>query len=157
MGGSRYAARAVGMLLLAGAVLVLLSLTLPHPGGVDAQALAAIAAGMAIAGALCFELCDRVPLWLTHATLAATAVATCGLMWFSATAVGQFGTIFVWVVLVAAYYFPIRATATHLAWMLAVYGLTMAAIADTGGYSPLTRWLFTGISLVVVALITTAL
>jgi diguanylate cyclase (GGDEF)-like protein/PAS domain S-box-containing protein len=145
------------MLLLAGAVLVVVSLALPHPSGVDATALTAIAAAMALAGALSFELCDRIPLWLTHATLGATAAATCGLMWFSATAVGQFGTIFVWAVLVAAYYFPPRTTAAHLGWMLAVYGLTLVEIADTGGYSPLTRWLFTAISLTVVALITTTL
>lgn len=157
MAPGRYAARAVGMLLLAGAVFVVVSLALPHPRGADETALAAIAAAMAVVGALCFELCDRVPAVLTHAILAATAVATCLLMWFSGIAVGQYGTIFVWATLVAAYYFSPRVLAAHLAWLLLAYGVTLLAIADTGGYSPLTRWLFTAISLTVVALITSAL
>ncbi len=157
MAPGRYAARAVGMLLLAGAVFVVVSLALPHPSGADETALAAIAAAMAVTGALCYELSDRMPAALIHGVLAATAIATCLLIWFSGIAVGQYGTIFVWVTLVAAYYFSPRVVAAHLAWLLIAYGATLAAIEDTAGYSPLTRWLFTTISLSVVALITSAL
>ena len=157
MDPGRYATRAVGMLLLAAAVFVVVSLALPHPSGADETALAAIGAAMAMGGAVLFELCDRVPAALTHAVLAATAVATCLLMWFSGIAVGQYGTIFVWATLVAAYYFSPRALAAHLTWLLLAYGATLVAISDTAGYSPLTRWLFTAISLTVVALITNAL
>lgn len=157
MAPGRYAARAVGMLLLAGAVFVVVSLALPHPSGADETALAVIAAAMAVVGAICFERSDRVPAPLIHAVLAATAVATCLLMWFSGVAVGQYGTIFVWATLVAAYYFSPRVLAAHLAWLLIAYAVTLLAIADTAGYSPLTRWLFTAISLTVVALITSAL
>lgn len=157
MDPGRYAARAVGMLLLAGAVLVAVSLALPHPSGTDAAALAAIAAAMALAGGLCYRLCGRMSPAATHAALAATTAAASLLSWFSGIAVGQYGTIFVWAILIAAYYFSARATAAHLAWMLATYGAMLLAIDNSAGYSPLTRWLFTAISLSVVALITHAL
>ena len=133
MDPGRYATRAVGMLLLAAAVFVVVSLALPHPSGADETALAAIAAAMAMVGAVLFELCDRVPAALTHAVLAATAVATCLLMWFSGITVGQYGTIFVWATLVAAYYFSPRALAAHLTWLLLAYGATLVAISDTAG------------------------
>jgi diguanylate cyclase (GGDEF)-like protein/PAS domain S-box-containing protein len=157
MAPGRYATRAVGMLLLAGSLFVVVSLALPHPSGADEVALAAIAAAMALVGAFCFERCDRLPVPIAHGVLAATAVATCLLIWFSGIAVGQYGTIFVWGTLVAAYYFTPHVAAAHVAWILVAYGVTLAATADTAGYSPLTRWLFSAISLSVVALITTAL
>ena len=82
-------------------------------------------------------LARRVPLVVTHLALAATAAATGLLTYESGVAAGQYGSIYVWVMLVAAYFFPRRVAIAHLAWMLAVYAVTLAVVESTAGYSPL--------------------
>lgn len=149
-------ARAVGALLVAGAGLVELSLVLPHPEAND-SALLAIAGSMFVTGLICLTLYRRIPLVVTHLLLAATAAVTGLLIYESGVAVGQFGTIFVWAMLIAGYYFPRRVAFAHLAWLLAVYAATLAAVDSTAAYSPLTRWLFSAISLSVVVFLTSAL
>jgi diguanylate cyclase (GGDEF)-like protein/PAS domain S-box-containing protein len=153
----RSEARAVGALLLAGAGLVALSLVLPHPSGGNTRALIAIAAAMAAAGLLSWFLARRVPPAATHLVLAATAVLTGLLIWESGVAVGQYGSIFVWGTLVAAYFFPRRLAIAHLAWLLTVYAVALAAVESTAGYAPLTRWLFSAVSLTVVMALTSAI
>ncbi len=151
----RAEARATGALLLAGAGLVVLSLALPHPSGGDTAALVAIAAAMALGGLGCWFLARRVPLWATH-LIVATAVALAGLLVIeSGVAAGQYGSIFVWSTLITAYFFPRRIAVAHLAWLLAVYGATLAVVESTAGYSPVSRWLFTAVSLSGVMLLVT--
>jgi diguanylate cyclase (GGDEF)-like protein/PAS domain S-box-containing protein len=153
----RSEARAVGALLGAGAGLVGLSLVLPHPSGADTPALVATAVAMAAAGMLCWFLSRRVPVAVTHLVLAGAAAATGLLIWKSGVAAGQYGSIFVWGTLVAAYFFPRRVAIGHLAWLLAVYAVTLAVVESTAGYSPLSRWLFTAVSLSVVMALTSAI
>jgi diguanylate cyclase (GGDEF)-like protein/PAS domain S-box-containing protein len=148
----RSEARATGALLLAGAGLVALSLILPHPAGGHEIVLAGTAAGMALAGAAVWFLASRVPLALVHLLLAGTALVTCVLFWEAGLAVGQYGTIFTWGTLISAYFFSRRAAALHLAWLLFVYAVALAAVEGTGGYSPVTRWIFSVVSLTVVML-----
>jgi diguanylate cyclase (GGDEF)-like protein/PAS domain S-box-containing protein len=143
-------ARAAGVLLLGASVFVGLSLVLPHPEGGDLAALLATAGAMALAGLLCWVLAPQIPLLGTHAIIAATVVATGLLIVESGVAVGQYGSIFVWATLVSAYYFPRRIAAAHLAWLLLVYAGALALVESTAGYSPVTRWLFTAVSLSVV-------
>jgi diguanylate cyclase (GGDEF)-like protein/PAS domain S-box-containing protein len=149
--------RAVGALLLAGAALVALSLVLPHPSGADTPALVGIALGMAAAGLISWFLSPHIPVGAVHLLLAGTAVAAGLLTWESGAAVGQYGSIFVWGTLIAAYYFPRWVAIAHLAWLLAVYVVVLVAVESTGGYSPLTRWLFTVVSLTVVMGLTSAI
>lgn len=146
-------ARAAGVLLLGGAVFVGVSLVLPHPDGADTAALLATAGAMALAGALCLLLASRIPPLGTHAIIAATVAVTGLLIVEAGVAVGQYGSIFVWATLVCAYYFPRRVAAAHLVWLLAVYAGALALVESTAGYSPLTRWLFTAISLGVVMML----
>ncbi len=145
-------ARATGMLLMAGAGLVGLSLILPHPAEGHSIALTATACGMALVGFVCWFACARVPLLLTHLLLAGTALVTGVLIWEAGLAVGQYGTIFVWGTLISAYFFPRREAAMHLAWLLLVYAGSLAVVTSTGGYSPVTRWIFSAVSLTVVML-----
>jgi diguanylate cyclase (GGDEF)-like protein/PAS domain S-box-containing protein len=152
----RSEARATGALLLTGAGLVALSLSLPHPSGGDNAALAGIAAGMAVSGLALWFLARRVPLALTQAALAVAAALAGLLTYESGVAAGQYGSIFVWVTLVAAYFFPRRVAIAYLAWILAANGVTLAAVESTAGYSPLTRWIFTAVSLSVVMALTSA-
>jgi diguanylate cyclase (GGDEF)-like protein/PAS domain S-box-containing protein len=150
-------ARAVGLLLVAGAALVVLSLVLPHPSGGDTTALIAIAVAMSAVGAACFLLARLVPPAGVHAILAATAVATGALFLASGVAAGQFGSIFVWATLIAAYFFSREVAIAHLAWLLLVYALVLTQVDSTAGYSVVTRWLFTAISLTVVMLLINAI
>jgi diguanylate cyclase (GGDEF)-like protein/PAS domain S-box-containing protein len=140
------------MLLLAGAGLVALSLILPHPSGGHIIALCATAAGMAVVGGVVWFLAPRIPLWLVHLLLAGTALVTGALFWESGLAVGQYGTIFTWATLISAYFFTRRAAAIHLAWLLLIYAGALAMVESTGGYSPVTRWIFSAVSLTVVML-----
>jgi diguanylate cyclase (GGDEF)-like protein/PAS domain S-box-containing protein len=153
----RSEARSVGALLLAGAGLVGLSLALPHPSGGNAGALIGTAIAMSVIGLSTWLLARRIPLAVIHLVLGATAVLTGLLIWESGVAVGQYGSIFVWGTLIAAYYFPRRLAIAHLAWLLAVYAVTLGVVESTAGYSPLTRWLFTAVSLSVVMALTSAI
>jgi diguanylate cyclase (GGDEF)-like protein/PAS domain S-box-containing protein len=153
----RSEARAIAALMLASAGLVVLSLALPHPSGANTPALVAIAVAMSAAGLACWSLASRVPLAATHLLLALTAGLTGLLIYESGVAAGQYGSIFVWGTLIAAYFFPRRAAFAHLAWLLAVYAVTLAVVESTAGYSPLTRWVFTAVSLLVVMVLTSAI
>jgi diguanylate cyclase (GGDEF)-like protein/PAS domain S-box-containing protein len=148
-------ARAAAALLVASAGLVALSLALPHPSGANQAALTLTAAAMAIAGILCALFVSRIPRLGVHAILVAIAALTGFLILESGIAVGQYGTIFVWSTLVSSYFFPRRIAAAHLLWLLLVYGAVLAEVQSTAGYSPLTRWVFTFVSLTVVMLMIT--
>lgn len=154
---SRTRARASAALLVAGAGLVAISLILPHPEGADHAALTLTALAMAVAGGIVWLFAGRVPNWGVHLLLAGVTAVTCLLIYESGIAVGQYGTIFVWTVLVTSCYYPRRVAAAHLAWLLATYGATLLLVENTAGYSPLTRWLFTLISLTVVMLLITGI
>jgi diguanylate cyclase (GGDEF)-like protein/PAS domain S-box-containing protein len=148
----RSEARATGTLLIAGAGLVALSLILPHPDGADTAALVITASLMLCAGMVNRLLWREVPLAAAHVILAATVALTGVLIIESGIAAGQYGTIFVWATLIAAYFFPRRVAIAHLVWLLAIYAVSLAVVENTAGYSPLTRWLFTAVSLTVVML-----
>jgi diguanylate cyclase (GGDEF)-like protein/PAS domain S-box-containing protein len=154
---SRTRARAVAVLLVAGAGLVAISLLLPHPAGADEFALVLTALGMAVAGGIVWLLSSRIPGPAVHLLLGGASVVTCLLIYESGISVGQYGTIFVWVTLLTSYFLPRRIAALHLAWLLASYGLVLLLVENTAGYSPLTRWLFTTISLSVVMLLMTGI
>lgn len=154
---SKTRAKASAALLVAGAGLVAISLVLPHPEGADHVALTFTAVAMALAGGIVWALSGKVPGWGVHVLLVAIAAVTCLLIYESGIAVGQYGTIFVWSTLVTSCYYPRRIAAAHLAWLLLVYGTTLLLVENTAGYSPLTRWLFTLISLTVVMLLITGI
>jgi diguanylate cyclase (GGDEF)-like protein/PAS domain S-box-containing protein len=153
----RSEARAAAALLLAGAGLVTLSLSLPHPSGANTPVLISLAVGMAVAGLALWALSRRIPLLLTHLALAVAAVLSGLLTYESGVAAGQYGAIYVWIALIAAYFFSRGVAVAHLGWIFVVNGFTLAATESTAGYSPLTRWIFTAISLTVVMTLTSAI
>jgi diguanylate cyclase (GGDEF)-like protein/PAS domain S-box-containing protein len=150
----RSQARAVGALLGAGAAFVGLSLVLPHPSGGNTTALILTATGMAVAGLLCWIGAEGISTPVTHGVLVLTAAVTGLLIYESAIAAGQYGSIWVWATLIAAYFFPRRVAALHVIWILVVYAVALAVVPSTAGYSPVTRWFFTAVSLNVVMLFT---
>jgi diguanylate cyclase (GGDEF)-like protein/PAS domain S-box-containing protein len=152
---NRTRARAAAALLVAGAGLVALSLILPHPEGADEVALSLTAAAMALAGGIVWLFARRIPTAAVHLILGGVVAVTGLLIYESGIAVGQYGTIFVWSTLITSCFFSRRTAALHLAWLVAVNGLVLVLVENTAGYSPLTRWLFTLISLTVVMLLIT--
>ena len=150
----RSLAKAIAVLLALGAGFIVLSLALPHPSGGNDGALALIAGGMALGGGLCWLLSARIPVTAAHAILAGAALANAGAITASAVAAGNYGSLFVWSMLISGYFFPRRVAIAHLAWILLLYAGTLATVESTAGYSPLTRWLFTAVSLTVVMLLT---
>lgn len=148
-------ARAAAALLLASSGLVALSLALPHPSINDSRDIVTAAVTMGALGLVCSVLVTRIPCAAVHAILAGV-VATTGLLVFeSGVAVGQYGSIFVWATLISSYFFPRRTAVLHLAWLLLVYAIALIGVESTAGYSPLTRWIFTAVSLTVVMLLVT--
>ena len=154
---SRTRAQAAAALLVAGAGLVAISLVLPHPEGADHVALTFTALAMALTGGVLWLFAGKLPAAAVHLVLGGISAVTCLLIYESGIAVGQYGTIFVWSTLVTSCYFPRRIAAVHLAWLLLAYGTTLLLVENTAGYSPLTRWLFTAISLTVVMMLITAI
>lgn len=152
-----WVARAAAALLIVGAGLVFLSLALPHPSGADEAALLVTAGGMALAGLVAMALAGRIPFAGVHAIIAAAVAVTGLLIYESGAAVGQYGTIWVWAILIASYFFPRRIAIVHLVWLLAVYAVTLGLVENTAGYSPLTRWIFTLVSMTVVMLLVTGI
>jgi len=153
--GGSVEARAAAALPVAGAGLVALSLILPHPSGGDQAAVAVTAAAMAFVGALLSFFVARINRLAVHAIIAAVVAATGLLIYESGVAVGQYGTIFVWATLISSYFFPRRIAIAHLSWLLVVYAVALAGVESTAGYSPLTRWVFTAVSLTIVMLLIT--
>ena len=154
---ARTRARATAALFVAGSALVAISLVLPHPSGGDETALSFTAIAMAVAGGIIWFAAEKIPGIGVHLLLAAVTAVTSLLIYESGIAVGQYGTIFVWGTLVSSIYFPRRIAALHLAWLLLAYGTVLLLVESTAGYSPLTRWLFTLISLTVVMLLITGI
>jgi diguanylate cyclase (GGDEF)-like protein/PAS domain S-box-containing protein len=148
----RAEARATGLLMLAAAGLVAMSLLLPHPSGGHMVALTATALGMGLVGLLTFFCSSWLPSAASHVLLGGVVLVTGVLFWESGLSVGQYGTIFTWATLISAYFFSRRDAAIHLAWLLLVYAGSLAVVENTGGYSPVTRWLFSAVSLTVVML-----
>jgi len=153
----RWEARAAAALPIAGAGLVFLSLALPHPSGGDEAALLITAGAMVLVGAVAMAFAGRLPYLGVHAIIGGAVGVTGLLIYESGAAVGQYGTIWVWAILVASYFFPRRLAIAHLAWLLAVYAVALDLVESTAGYSPLTRWLFTFVSLTVVMLLVTGI
>lgn len=146
------AARAIGILLIAGGGIAALSVALPHPASVDEIALLLTAAPMILVGSLVWAFATRVPLLATHALLATASLLVGAMNLEAAVAAGIYGSIWVWGTMMAAYFFTKRVAAAHLAWTLLVNAVTLAIVPSTAGFSPLTRWLFTAISLIVILL-----
>lgn len=145
-------ARAVGLLLVAGALLGILSVALPHPGSVDETALVLTAVPMAVVGALVRAFAAQVPTAVSRTLLAAAPVLSGVFTLEAAVAAGIYGSIFVWTTMVAAYFFPKRIAFAYLGWTLAIYAVTLAVVPSTAGFSPLTRWLFSAFSLSLILL-----
>jgi diguanylate cyclase (GGDEF)-like protein len=143
-GDTRLIARVMGVLYGTGAALVLISYLLPHPPASNDGAILALAGVAALVSAGLFGFAPRLPSWLLQVIIGLGSLLISLSIYFAGQP-SAYAAMFIWVVLVSAFFFPGRPTAVQLAWLLAAYAVVLFSIPSTG-YSPLTRLLLTAIA-----------
>ena len=141
----------LGVFYLAGAILVLLSLILPHPEGAESSGLLGIAVLATVVGGARLIWASHARMWSVHAVLAVGTALISLCVYFSGVAAGVYSAMFVWVVLVAGSFFGRPAVAAHVAWIMISWGVTLLAVEDLTGFSAITRWTLGSLVLVVAA------
>jgi diguanylate cyclase (GGDEF)-like protein len=152
----RLLARITGTLFLCGAGLVAMSLALPHPASLDERGLAVVIPLAGLTGVFLMWFPRRLPSWVLHGAIGFGSLLICICVYYAGVASAIFPAMFVWVVLISAYFFGGRGVAAHLVWLLGVYAVVLAIAPSNGagGFSPLTRWLVSALVLAVAAIVT---
>jgi diguanylate cyclase (GGDEF)-like protein len=145
--------RVLGVFYLAGSLLVIASLFLPHPAGANSAGLLAVASAALVGGYGSLFAAKNVRIWTVHAVLAFGTVLICLCIHFAGVVSGIYSAMFIWVVLVAVSFFSPRAVVAHIAWILLAWGLTLTTVMEPTGFSDITRWTLGGFVLVVSALV----
>jgi len=150
----RLLARVAGILYLCGAVLVGMVIALPHPASVDDRGLVILIAVATTVGIVMLAYPRTFPTGVLHGVVGLGSLLICLCIYFAAAVVAIFPSMFVWVVLMTAYFFGGWGAMGHLAWLLIVYGLALALTPEQAGISGVTRWVVTAFVLAIAALIT---
>jgi len=141
-------ARISGILYACGALLIVVSLALPHPDSVSPGPLYGIAATATIIGAALYRFSSRVPAWLIHTCLVVACVLVSLCTYFSGIAAGFYSMMYVWVVIVAACIATRPYLVLHTTWLMFTYGIALTALeGKSAAYSPVTRFVLTGFAL----------
>ncbi|MGA7398227.1 MAG: GGDEF domain-containing protein, partial [Solirubrobacterales bacterium] len=143
------------MLYLAGVVLVVLSVVLPHAQDANTRGLCAIAGFAAVVGGASLLWPDRARPWMVHAALAAGTGLVSLCIFFAGIATGLYSPMYIWVVLLAASFFSRRAVAAHLIWIVFTWGLALALVDERTGFTAFTRWTLGSFVLTVTAAVMT--
>lgn len=146
-------AAVVGLLYVAGGLLVTLSMLLPHPEQADMEAILAVALLALALGPALLLWRARVGVAGLHAAIALGSGLICLVIYLSGVAAGVYSAMFVWIVLLTAYFFPGRAAVLHLGWLVGAYGASLLMLGQSAGFSPGSRWLLTSLALLVASLI----
>ncbi|HEX2128155.1 MAG TPA: GGDEF domain-containing protein [Solirubrobacterales bacterium] len=151
------ATRVLGVLYLAGATLVSLSVLLPHPAGTIRVGLWSIIAIGITFGSAAIAVAPGARDWVPHALLAfgTTCISLC--VFFAGVAAGVYSSMFVWVVLVAASFFSGRQVAAHVLWIVVSWGIVLGLVEASSGFSSVTRWILGSFVLVVTAFVMTGI
>ena len=147
-------ARIIGLLYLAGGLLVGISLAFPHPANVNVTALGVLVAGATMIGVGMIGFARAFDVRAVHLSIALGSLIVCLCVYFAKATAEGYGTLFIWVVLVSAYFFPGRGAAAQLAWLLAANAVTLALLPSTTGFSPFSRWLITAVTLTIASALT---
>jgi diguanylate cyclase (GGDEF)-like protein len=137
--------RVLGVFYLAGALLVLLSVLLPHPTLANEAGLLGIAGTAFLIGNASLIWARHARVWTAHTVLAAGTGLISLCVYFAGVAAGIYSAMFVWVVLVAGSFFGTRAVAAHVGWILVSWGVVLSLVEEPSGFSPATRWLLGGL------------
>jgi diguanylate cyclase (GGDEF)-like protein/putative nucleotidyltransferase with HDIG domain len=118
--------RFVGSLLIAGAVLGIVSMAFPQPPGADVPALFAVDAAALLLGAVVLALRDRDDAWLLLAPLfCATAFVSLSML-ATADRTGVYSMFYVWIALVSAYFLTWTQLAIQAGFIAAAFGMVLA-------------------------------
>jgi diguanylate cyclase (GGDEF)-like protein len=143
-GDTSLIARVIGALYGAGAVLVCLSLLLPDPPQSNHGAILAIACLAALGTAVLFGFASRISSRLLQVAIGFGSLLISLCVYFAGQP-SAYAAMFIWVVLVSAFFFPGLRTVAQLAWLFGVYAAVLFSI-PSAGYSPLTRLLLTAMA-----------
>ncbi len=146
-------ARVLGVLFIAGATVAVISLALPHPP-LHMGLLIAITATAYLTGAAVYRFAGRVSERMTNAIVFVATAEIGAAIYASGFAGGIYGSLFFWVALFAGLFCSRRMAMVQVAWAMVVYGVLVARVDNPSGFSPVTRWLLTGITIGVVAAVT---
>ena len=145
-GGAALAPRALGSLYLAGALIGLVSLLLPHPARADTAGLYSNV-GLALAGGIVMlTIGPRLPRWSLQPALAAGTILITRAVLLSADPVSFYSVWFIWVGLYAFYFLTRGQAAAHVAFAATAYAFTLVHMHTS---SPVARWLTTVATLMV--------
>jgi PAS domain S-box-containing protein len=130
-------ARSLAYLFVAGALLGLLTLLLPHSEDVqDAQLYVLAAIAVAVA-ALVYVQAERVSEWQLHLVLGAGTTILSFANYYTGTST-LYPLLYTWTALYAFYFFSLRMALAHMAYIGLAYAVVLA-IQDPG--APAIRWL----------------
>jgi diguanylate cyclase (GGDEF)-like protein/putative nucleotidyltransferase with HDIG domain len=143
-------ARTAALLAGAAAVVCLVGVFVPGEAQLDDDVLLAAASAAALLGALLLIVYDRIPRWAFHPIVfLGTAISTAAAYgWGSESAYGPLP--FVWVTLLAFYFFTRGAALVHLALMAVGYALALGL--EDPPENPLDGWVATVVTLLVTGL-----
>ena len=133
-------ARTAGVLYLCGAALVAMSLVLVHPTSADMTGLVAMVAIATLTGIALFVFAEHVPQPLLHVTGALAATCTSLCIVFAGIAAGIYPGMYMWLILYTACFFPGWPALGHLTWVLVNYGVVLAVVDNSAGFSSVTRF-----------------
>jgi diguanylate cyclase (GGDEF)-like protein len=137
-----------GILFLLGAALGAISLLLPHPP--DGQLALWIISGLSgITGVWWLLAGERIPAWVIYVGEAGASALISFAVIASDTSASIYAANYLWVALYSGYFFRPRMAVLQLTWLLATYGVALALVNQTGGYSAFTRWIVTAMALAV--------
>ena len=147
--------RTLGVLLLCGAGLTTLQISLNTSERPDAAGLYGIAVIAFVLGAASIIWARRALPWTVHVVFASGTALICLGIVFAGVATGAYSVLFVWLVITAASFFSPRAIAAHVLWILLGSAAALALVDTSPGVSPLTRWAFGSLLLVIAASVMT--
>jgi diguanylate cyclase (GGDEF)-like protein/putative nucleotidyltransferase with HDIG domain len=147
-------ARAAAWFYLTGAIVLLVSLALPH-GPMDEPLLLGVALAQAVVGAGLVAAYDRLPLWTFNAgALAGTAGASLVIeAWGASSVVGALP--YMWIAIFVYAFFALPAALAHT--LLMGVGLAVVLGYQDLGYTPVADWVATMAALLLVGLVVAAM
>ena len=144
-------ARVLGVLYLSGGLLILLSLLFTHPENAYVEGLFGIVCIGVLGGVCLISWARLVRAWMVHAVLALGTILICLAEYAAGVGAGVYSAMFFWVVLMAASFFSREAVVAQVALIVVSWGVTLAALEETSGFSSMTRWALGSLVLIVAA------
>jgi diguanylate cyclase (GGDEF)-like protein len=145
----RLMSRALGVLLSCAGVVVLLGVTLAQPEAASVG-IYTVGAAALVVGVSAFVWARHARASTAHALFAAGTGLICLGTYYAGAPTGLYAVLLVWLAIVAATFFSVRAVTAHILWILLASGMTIATV-DPAGTRPLVRWAVGSILLTIAA------